>query len=85
MTVRGLAEFADVKVAPVVVAGNQVQTLVDDWPEMFAGQKRRVLDTIFSAVELDGGSHVSAAPGPDGSSTSRPHCAVAVYHLRRRR
>ncbi|HAF11251.1 MAG TPA: hypothetical protein DCK98_14370 [Chloroflexi bacterium] len=59
-----LAELEDVKVAPVIVAGDQIRTLVDDWPAMSAQQKRRVLDTIFSAVELDGGMLVSATPRP---------------------
>jgi hypothetical protein len=53
-----------VKVAPVIIAGDQIRTLVDDWSEMCAEQKRRVLDTIFSAVEMDGGMLVSATPRP---------------------
>jgi hypothetical protein len=59
-----LEELEDVKVAPVIVAGDQIKTLVDDWPEMSAQHKRRVLDTIFSAVEMDGGMLVSATPRP---------------------
>ena len=59
-----LAELDDVPAAPVIIAGDQVQTLVDDWPQMSASHKRRVLDTMFSAVELDGGSLASATPKP---------------------
>jgi hypothetical protein len=53
-----------VATAPVIIAGDQIKTLVDDWSEMSAAQKRRVLDAIFSAVELDRGSLVSATQKP---------------------
>lgn len=51
-------------VSPVATAGEQIRTLVDDWPRMDAAAKREVLDTIFTDVRLDDGALVAATPRP---------------------
>ncbi len=48
--------------SPVAAAGDQIRTLVDDWPRMDAAAKREVLDTIFTEVLLEDGQLVSATP-----------------------
>ena len=50
--------------SPVAAAGDQIRTLVDDWPRMDAAAKREVLDTIFTEVQLENGQLVSATPRP---------------------
>lgn len=50
--------------SPVAAAGEQIRTLVDDWPRMDAAAKREVLDTIFTDVRLDDGALVAATPRP---------------------
>lgn len=69
--VEELAELTKATAAPVIVAGNQIKSLVEDWPEMSAPQKRQILDTIFSAVELDGGTLVSTTPRPGSAPRER--------------
>ncbi len=59
-------ELADLAAAPppVVQAGDTIATLTDDWDELDGGQRRQVLETIFSEVVVDDGRLVSATPRP---------------------
>jgi len=47
---------------PIAQAGETIATLTDDWDELDGGQRRQVLETIFSEVEVDEGRLVSATP-----------------------
>ncbi|MGH2450505.1 MAG: hypothetical protein ACRDGE_04390, partial [Candidatus Limnocylindria bacterium] len=57
-----LAQLRDTDAAPFRRASETIGSLVDDWDAMDAGQKRRVLESIFQDVVLDEGQLVSATP-----------------------
>lgn len=59
-----LAEVGRVAEAAPQKASETIESLVHDWPQMDAGQKRQVLETIFSEVMLDGGRLTCATPQP---------------------
>lgn len=59
-------ELAGLIAAPpaVVQASETIVALTDDWNELDGGQRRQVLETIFSEVQVDDERLVSATPRP---------------------
>lgn len=59
-----LAELEAVAQEPVVLASAKLTALTEDWDRMDASQRRRVLGTIFTDIEIEAGELVAATPRP---------------------